>query len=70
MSEVRKWMGTPPSKCQLCERYLKNAFIDGKLVFGTSWAIMCTGCHSFHGVGLGAGRGQKYDLKTLEKIEG
>jgi hypothetical protein len=45
-----------------------DVFVDGKLA-GGPWAIMCVLCHLAFGVGLGTGKGQKYSLKTLEKIE-
>ena len=64
-----KWIGTVPTACQLCHRDLKHEFIDGRLRFCTAWAIVCSSCHNTHGYGLGVGKGQKYDLKTLNKIE-
>lgn len=66
---VKKWNGAVPKICTGCGDSLKDIFIDGKTIFGP-WAIMCENCHTTHGAGLGLGRGQKYDIKTLEKIEG
>ena len=65
----KKWMGTVPTKCDICERPLKGKFIDGKTSMGP-WANMCVSCHSHLGFGLGTGRGQLYDLTTLKKLEG
>ncbi len=65
----KKWMGRVPVRCEGCGDILEGVFIDGKTAFG-HWAIMCDNCYTTHGVGLGIGKGQKYDLKTLEKIEG
>lgn len=66
----KKWLGIVPTKCDLCRgKFRDGHFIDGKTVYG-SWAIMCTTCHSHSGDGLGTGRGQKYLLTTLEKVEG
>jgi hypothetical protein len=66
---VKKWNGSKPEDCQLCDRPLKKSFVDGR-VRGSNWHILCEVCHIKFGVGLGVGRGQKYDLKTLEKVEG
>lgn len=49
--------------------YLANQLIDGKTRRG-SWAWMCKSCHALFGVGLGTGRGQKYNTLTGKKIEG
>lgn len=70
---IKKWMGKV-DKCDICEESLnwiqnKQWFVDGKLKQGP-WALMCPRCFEMHGVGLGTGKGQKYDLKTKEKIEG
>lgn len=67
--EVKKWGGSKPSNCQLCLGKLITRFVDGKTNFGP-WAIMCVACHHDHGYGLGTGKGQMYDLITLEKIGG
>ena len=70
-TKEKKWMGTWPAKCDLCNDQLaeEEEFIDGRTKEGP-WALMCTMCHIIHGVGLGTGRGQKYDSKTLIKLEG
>lgn len=64
----KKWGAEAPEICDGCGDILEGIFIDGKTIFG-QWAIMCENCHTTHGVGLGIGLGQKYDLGTLEKIE-
>ena len=71
MSETKKWKGTWPAKCDFCHGELTKVdwFVDGRTKQGP-WALMCPVCHLMDGVGLGTGRGQKYDSKTLEKIEG
>lgn len=53
----RKWMG--PTECDLCHRPIKGYLYDGATQMGP-WATMCKPCHSWHGVGLGLGRGQEY----------
>lgn len=67
--KVKKWHGN--TVCGFCTRNATqyNYFIDGKTIFG-SWALMCLECFEKYGVGLGRGLGQKYDAKTLEKVEG
>ena len=59
-----------PKECQLCHSPSNTLdyIIDGSTPYG--WAFMCVSCHREIGRGLGMGKGQKYDLKTLEKVEG
>jgi hypothetical protein len=59
MGAKKYWMGYP-GDCNVCCVEFKEHFIDGSTVFGP-WANMCPDCHSRHGVGLGTGRGQKYE---------
>lgn len=70
--EKKKWLGSWPASCDICTLPLDKVeyFVDGRVTGGTAWALMCPVCHYFNGVGLGTGRGQKYDSKTLEKLEG
>ena len=57
------------ANCNFCERDLNGQeFVDGKTRHGP-WAIMCIPCHKVQGVGLGLGKGQKYDGKG-KKVEG
>jgi len=69
MNKVLKWSGTWPANCDLCGKALKEGafFIDGRTKLGP-WALMCNLCHTISGVGLGLGKGQLYESKTLEKI--
>ena len=66
---AKTWMSAKPAECDLCHRPLKQQFVDGKTRFGP-WAVMCALCHSDQRIGLGLGKGQRYDLETLEKVEG
>ena len=66
---AKKWMSEAPQKCDICGKPLAQQFVDGKTRMGP-WGIMCAVCHHKHGVGLGTGKGQRYDLTTLEKVEG
>lgn len=62
----------PPNCCDICKIKITSVFIDGKTKFGP-WADMCLNCHTIHGVGLGLGRGQKYELQPdgkYRKVEG
>jgi len=65
---VKRWMGRVPAKCDMCEKPIGDAWVDGKTRMGP-WANMCLPCHAKYGVGLGEGRGQMYDAKTLIKIQ-
>lgn len=73
--EKKKWMGDAPEKCDLCGRRFgtlfpggRTIFIDGRTKQGP-WGLLCGPCHCDHGVGLGEGDGQMYDLETREKIK-
>ena len=66
--EKTQWLSPAPTECDLCHEGLKDCFIDGKTTYGP-WATMCPTCHNLFGCGLGLGKGQKYDLDTLEKLE-
>ena len=57
---TKRWMGPAPTHCDLCCAPITKVFIDGRTVHGC-WANMCEACHSQVGVGLGTGKGQKYD---------
>jgi len=66
---IPRWTGSIPDHCEICEQSFEGVFIDGK-TFGGPWALMCHRCHITNGGELGLGKGQMYDLLTLEKIEG
>ena len=65
---ITKWTRPAPRVCDFCGGTFGKHFYDGAT--GQGWAIMCRSCHKDYGHGLGAGRGQKYDTKTLEKVDG
>jgi hypothetical protein len=71
MTTEKKWFGSWPAECDLCGVDLEacTSFIDGRTKQGP-WGLMCPVCHKHQGVGLGTGKGQKYDSKTLVKLEG
>lgn len=60
-------MNGQPTKCDLCGRDLKQQYVDGRTKIGP-WATMCALCHHTHGVGIGIGRGQRFDLKTGKQL--
>jgi hypothetical protein len=64
------WMGSNPSRCDICGTEIKETFVDGKTKYGP-WEILCLLCHRKHGIGFGVGRGQRYsfDLNKLKWIE-
>ena len=67
----QKWRGPPPETCQLCFNKLLDYFVDGIVgKLNPKWGIVCLVCHERYGYGLGTGKGQKYDVKTLELVEG
>lgn len=49
-----------PSKCDMCSAQLGNIMYDAKTRQGP-WGCLCPTCFANHGVGLGTGRGQKYE---------
>ena len=69
MNSTVTWVGTEPKNCDICHEPLTRCFYDGKTTMGP-WATMCSSCFSRFGYGLGVGKGQKYDLVTLRKVEG
>lgn len=69
MKQTKTWYGSKP-ECQICGNDNPTPeFVDGRTRMGP-WALMCLSCHKTHGVGLGTGKGQKYNAETLEKVEG
>lgn len=60
-TETKRWTGTPPTACDVCEEPITIVFVDGKTRMGP-WGILCPVCHHSVGVGLGKGRGQGYEL--------
>jgi len=58
-TEVKYWTGDAPEQCDVCHVKLFSTFVDGR-TSGGQWAFMCDRDHRLHGVGLGEGKGQKY----------
>ncbi len=58
--------------CDICpSKHAPDIIYDGATKQGP-WAWMCEEAFKKHGVGLGTGKGQKYDQSTgnLKKLEG
>lgn len=51
-----------PERCQLCDDYLKDSFVNCK-TSGGNWAIVCEKCYK----GLGTGKGTKYQIIKEDK---
>jgi hypothetical protein len=62
MAEKKVWCGDAPKTCDMCKGPIVKAFIDG-VVRGGGWACMCSTCFARHGVGVGTGRGQRYEMQ-------
>jgi hypothetical protein len=71
MTTEKKWHGTWPANCDYCDLPLTNhsTFFDAKTKVGP-WGLFCPSCFEMLCLGLGTGYGQKYDSKTLVKLEG
>lgn len=68
MKQPVKWMNS--TECDFCHKKESPAWYDTKTTYGP-WALTCEDCYSKYGIGkLGQGLGQKYDGKTLLKLEG
>jgi hypothetical protein len=65
MTTRTKWGSRVPAECDLCQAKIKKVFVDGK-VYGGSWGYMCMQCYQLNGLGLGVGRGQKYELDQAD----
>jgi len=60
---MKIWQGTPPKECDVCQRDLNDVFVDGNTQTGL-WAILCPNCHSRISIGIGTGRGQRYQCQN------
>jgi hypothetical protein len=69
-----KWGGEKPTVCGACEGNFdrSTSFVDGAIPTSTGpmWGLYHVTCFKSYGGKLGTGRGQKFDMKTLEKING
>lgn len=61
MDDEKYWVGSNPVNCQLCNTPIVDTFVDGKTTKGP-WALLCSDCHAEYDVGIGTGKGQRYEL--------
>lgn len=65
------WSG--PVQCDLNRKHeLKTTMYDAKSIYGP-WGTMCAECFPRYGIGLGTGKGQKYEKQEdgkWKKVEG
>jgi len=54
------WYSEPPDRCDIGGEPITDVFIDGGTIQGP-WANMCPKCHLTYGIGIGLGRGQRYE---------
>ena len=71
IEKKKKWMGSPPDRCDLCREPMGAVFYDASVPrCGGSWGMVCSICFTDNACTLGLGYGQKYDTATLEKLGG
>ena len=54
------WIGDLSQGCDICKRPFGRFMYDAKTTFGP-WANLDEACFVLHGMGMGQGRGQKYE---------
>jgi hypothetical protein len=74
-SKPKKWLGTWPAKCDACKADLTlyPVFYNAEARYGTwngHWGLFCQTCFDYFRCMIGPSYGQKYDSKTLIKLEG
>lgn len=67
--EKERFSGFLPTICSVCKAELDESFVDGRMHTG-HWAYMCPGCFEINGIGLGEGKGRKYDAKSGVVLDG
>ena len=67
MKTVKKWLGNKPENCECCGGKIGSVFYDCYIP-GGAWGLICNSCFADYNCKLGMGCGQKYDTKTLEKL--
>lgn len=69
MGKLKLWVGTAPTKCNLCNADLGNWFADAKTAYGP-WACMCRTCWYKQGAPFGLGLGQVWELRQRGPHQG
>lgn len=62
MEKRAKYMN-PPQVCDLCNVPFSKVMYDCATRMGP-WGNLCEGCFKVQGVGVGTGKGQKYERGT------
>lgn len=57
------WSSENPTNCDSCGSKIKDMFFDAKTK-GGPWGCLCLSCFTLDGVGLGTGRGQRYQKQS------
>ena len=61
------WQGS--RKCEICGKEITGGRLyDAKTKYGC-WATMCNDCYIRNGVGVGTGKGQRYELNADGEFE-
>lgn len=69
--ETKKWLGDRPENCECCGGKIGEVFYDCRIPsYYTYWRLVCHNCFIGQNCKLGTGHGQKYNTKTLEKLDG
>ena len=63
------WLGSKPTKCDICQRPFQDVFYDSTTRDGR-WGLICHTCWQVENGRVGTGLAQKYDLATKEKVAG
>ena len=61
------YYANPPSRCDLCQVVIDSIFFDCKTRMGP-WGNICRGCFQSNGIGLGIGKGQRYEKQADGKF--
>lgn len=67
---MSKWCSPAPKKCDICQQPMKEVFYDCLVPLYGRWGCLCVSCFMSYECSTGTGRGQKYSIATLEKLEG
>lgn len=60
-------------KCDICGKEIKEGRLYDARTTHDCWATMCNDCYVRYGVGVGNGKGQRYELNEngeFEKMKG
>lgn len=58
----------PPKNCDVCGQKLTSVMYDARTHSGP-WGCLCPTCYRVHGVGLGTGKGQKYERQDGKYVK-